>query len=164
MDTLLQIVMPPDKQMGVQFVWYWIVVYTFIVATYSTIRQIFTCRWAKTEGKLIDYGVEKFGTSIADPSMQEYKIDALYRYEVDATEYEGSEVSAWKMIASHNLKSLLKYQLNGVKIGENGEIDVYYNPKNPSKALLVLPCLKSQLITMSIGITPVVIYIFSYYS
>ena len=89
MQTLLQIITPPPKELGAQFVWYLIIVYTFFVTSYSIIRQIFTCRWKRVTGRLLKQSISKFATSIADPSMQEYQLDALYEYEVEGKIYRG---------------------------------------------------------------------------
>jgi len=93
-----------------QGVIFWIAVYACVVCSYSTIRQMMICRWEKTTGKLVQQGTLEFGTSLADPSMQDYKLNALYEYQVDGKQYLGTEVSAWKVIASHNVKGILGLQ------------------------------------------------------
>jgi hypothetical protein len=145
-----------------QGVIFFIAVYAFVVCSYSTIRQIMMCKWKMITGKLIRQGISKFGNS-SGSSSQAYKLDALYEYKVEGKKYFGTEVSAWKMVASHNLKQILKLQYRGIDKTNGGEISVYFNPGNPKKSLLVLPGLKSQLITMLIGLTPTIYYLYRYW-
>ena len=145
-----------------QGVLFWIAVYAFVVCSYSTIRQFMKFRWKATTGQLMQKGIQKFGTSLADPSMQEYKLDALYEYQVDGRKYLGTEVSAWKVVASHNVRGILGLQYKGIEKHPDGSIAVYYNPRKPQKALLVLPGWKSQLVTMAIGLAPSFYYLYRF--
>ena len=142
---------------------FWAAVYAALVCAYSAIRQMLTWRWQATTGRLLRLGTRKFGESLADPSMQEYLSDALYEYQVNGRHYQGKEVSAWKVVASRNLKGILERQQAGIeRQDDNDAITIYYNPARPAKALLIRPGWKSVLFTLAVGLAPTLYYLYRF--
>lgn len=66
------------------------------------------------------------------------------------------------MVASHNLRSLLRLQQKGVEVRRDNEVTVYYNPGSPAKSFLVRTGLFSQIFTALIGVGPLVFYLAMY--
>ena len=90
-----------------QGVFYWAAMYAFLVCSYSLWFQIRTRRWPSTTGMLEELGIKKFGATVNLPSNQEYVGKALYTYSVSGTQYEGSRISPWVIVVSHNARFLL---------------------------------------------------------
>lgn len=137
-------------------------VYLLLMCGYSVFHQIRTRQWPAAEGKLLSIGVKKLGATVWVVSDQQYVGSALYEYRVAGTRYEGSKISPWVMTASHNMRSLLRWQMKGVAVGANGVVRVYYNPNKPQKSILIRPGLVGLLITQAIGILPLVWYVVKY--
>lgn len=134
-----------------QGVMFWAAVYMFVVCLYSIVRQKQTNAWPCVPGKLLKIGVNTFGSSPTKVG-QDYVANALYEYQVDGKQYTGSTISAWGVVASHNMRFVLSLQSKAVKTLPGGRVCVYYNPKNPKKSLLIRPGWKSQLITAMLGL------------
>ena len=148
-----------DKQ-GVIF---FIGLYTFLVCSYSLIFQIRINGWSETIGSMAKEGVAKFGPNDIIRSHQDYRYKALYQYRVDGKEYQGSRVSPWVMIASHNARSVFALYKNSIHRHPGNKVSIYYNPKNPKKSYLIKTGIKSQAFTMMIALAPFVFYWFEYY-
>ena len=114
-----------------QGVLYFVVIYALVVCLYSLIRQILIRRWPLTTGVLQSADVEKWGSPELVVSKQDYTANALYGYQVAGKNYQGTRVSPWIIVASHNAKLILKKQLDGIEKNNDGSINVLYNPNKP---------------------------------
>ena len=66
------------------------------------------------------------------------------------------------MVASHNLRGLLRLQQKGVEVRHGTEVTVYYNPGKPGKSFLVRTGPVGQIFTALIGIGPFLFYLAKY--
>ncbi|MBD1389446.1 DUF3592 domain-containing protein [Neiella sp. HB171785] len=146
-----------------QGVWYWASVYALVVCSYSLWFQIRTRKWPTTKGKLVQMGVKKFGANVAVRANQDYVGDALYIYSVLNKHYEGSRISPWVFVASHNARFILEKQQAQVQIGADGGVNVYYNPRNPKKSYLIVAGKTGMVITILLGALPSISYWMKYY-
>ena len=145
-----------------QGVLYFVAVYMLLVVGYSFIVQLRVRRWPRVQGVLID---EKMEVMIPDAirSEQNYRVSSLYSYEIDEKKYEGSRVSTWTVVASHNMSFLLKMQLDRIeKTGETGVV-VYYNPKKPQKSCLIKPGITGLIVTFALVFAPISFYLSEYH-
>lgn len=143
-------------------IWLLAAAYALIVCTYSFLYQLRMRNWRQTYGTLDKRDIAPFGTSSRPLSGRHYKARTEYRYEVDGCEYTGSRVSAWDMVASHNLRGLLRMQLRGVRFDENGKVRVFFNPTRPNKSILILPGVGGMLLTALVGLVPCLLYYLAY--
>ena len=137
-------------------------IYVLLVCSYSVVWQIRMNSWPSVTGRLEKLGLQKFGSTKWAITDQEYVSDALYTYRVSGKEYAGKRVSPWVMVASHNLRGLLRLQQKGVEVRRDNEVTVYYNPGNPGKSFLVRSGPFSQMFTALIGVGPLVFYLATY--
>lgn len=145
-----------------QGVLFFVAMYLFLVVGYSLIAQWRIRRWPQVEGVLIE---AKLKVMIPDVirSEQNYRVSSLYSYRIDEKEYEGSRVSTWTVVASHNMRFLLKRQLDRIeRTGEAG-VAVYYNPKKPEKSCLIKPGVTGLIITCVLVFAPVTFYFTEYH-
>ena len=112
----------------------------------STVFQFRIRHWPETTGRLTDAAVKKFGPGEYDQSRQEYANVVGYEYEVGGKAYVGKRLSAWTVVASHNLKFILEQQLDGLQ--EGNSVAVYYNPSRPAKAFLKRPGILGIIVTL----------------
>lgn len=131
--------------------------YFAAAATWSLFHQLRLRRWPATRGRLVHAETRKFGSTEWVTSEQEYQTDALYEYTVAGTPYQGRRVSAWIVVASHNLRGLLERQLDAIERHPDGSITVYYNPNKPQKSLLVKPGWLGIGFTIGLGALPTVL-------
>ena len=110
--------------------------YCVLVAGYSFFKQYLVSQWPfvwgtlhKAEAKLI----------MPDNSLseQQYTSKALYSYQVNGVQYEGTRVSAMVIVATHNARAILNKQLQGIQKDAAGRVKVFYKPSNPKKSLLI---------------------------
>ncbi len=59
-------------------------------------------------GELVEFGVGKFGATDWVKSDQEYISKTLYRYNVSGVNYDGTRISPWIFVASHNARFVLE--------------------------------------------------------
>jgi len=137
-------------------------IYVLLVCSYSVIWQLRMNSWPNVTGHLGRLGLRKLGATEWAITDQEYVSDALYTYRVAGKEYKGKRVSPWVMVASHNLRGLLRLQQKGVEVRHGNEVTVYYNPGKPGKSLLVRAGPVSQVFTALIGIGPLLFYLIKY--
>ena len=137
-------------------------IYVLLVCSYSVVWQIRMNAWPHVTGRLETLGIRKFGATEWAITDQEYVSDALYTYRVGGEEYNGKRVSPWVMVASHNLRSLLRLQQTGVEVRHGNEVTVYYNPRRPRKSFLVRTGPVSQIFAALIGIAPLLFYVVKY--
>lgn len=117
---------------------------------WSMLYQIRIRGWPSTTGRMTEAGVKKFGPYKADVSSQQYKTSVGYEYEVNGAKYLGRHLSAWTVVASHNMKFILQRQLGDLR--EADSVMVYYNPSRPSRAYLKQPGLLGMFVTLLLSI------------
>ena len=154
-----------------QAIFFWEAVYTLVLLTYSFVYQLRVNAWPGITGDLVELGVKKFGATSQTSSDQEYVGNARYTYQVGGREYLGRRISAWGLVASHNMKFILDHQLGAIQqqpaslpAGSAGKVQVFYNPRNPGKSYLVKPGVKSQFITLLLGYLPLFLYWYRYHA
>ena len=146
-----------------QGVWFWAAIYTLIVCTYSLVFQIRTRYWPSTLGELNDIRVKRFGPKVLITYQQDYTSKALYQYEVSGVTYEGTRISPWVFVASHNARFVLEKQMASVQRTTDGKVKVFYNPKNPQKSYLIIAGRMGIAITLLISALPLISFYFKYY-
>lgn len=146
-----------------QGIGFWIAVYALLVCGYSCVYQLKVRNWPSTKGLLNKAFLSKFGSTERSTSDQEYLAKAHYSYRVLGQEYEGYRISPWIILASHNLKGILRVQLAGIKPSATGQVDIFYNPKRPSKSFLIPPGKLGLWVTFLLCIGPSVFYYTKYY-
>ncbi len=146
-----------------QGVWFWAAIYTLIVCTYSLIFQIRTRSWPSTLGELNDIRVKRFGPKVLITYQQDYTSKALYQYEVSGVTYEGTRISPWVFVASHNARFVLEKQMASVRRTTDGKVKVFYNPNNPQKSYLIIAGRIGIAITLLISALPLISFYFKYY-
>lgn len=145
-----------------QGIWFYGALYIFLVCQYSLIFQIRTRSWPYVYGKLAGLSVKKFGPTDPVLSEQEYTSKALYRYKVSGAEYEGTRVSPWVFITSHNIRFILEKQMSSVQKLPDGRVKVFYNPNKPSKSYLIVSGRLGITITLLISFIPFVLFFWRY--
>jgi hypothetical protein len=138
-------------------------VYVFILLGYSLVYQLRITKWPVAKGKLLVGEVEKINGTHPVLSEQEYVSKALYEYQVDGTDYKGSRVSPWVIVASHNAKIFLHKQMDKIQRNDDGSVEVYYAPSKPNKSFLIKPSTTGMLVTAVLGVVPIVLYGLSYH-
>lgn len=146
-----------------QGIWFWAGVYVFVVCTYSVVFQIRTRSWPVAEGELVQAGVKTFGSHDLVLANQDYVSKALYHYSVSGVVYEGTRVSPWIFVASHNMRFILEKQMASIQYHPNSKVKVFYNPTKPQKSYLIIAGKVGIVITSLIGLAPLVLYIFKYH-
>lgn len=154
LETMFDLAIDGEKR----GIWFWAAIYTFAVCCYSALYQVRVRSWPQVRGDLLDAGLVKFGATEWALANQEYVIRAGYRYRVAGVEYTGKRVSPWLMVASHNLRVLLRWQIAAIQRLPDGGIRVFYNPRNPRRSFLVLPGRTGIGITLAIALLPLVAY------
>ena len=140
------------KPEGILFV---AALYLLAVCTWSLIGQLRMRRWPSVEGVLLDAGTRKIGGGAWNLSDQEYANKVRYDYVVNGVSYQGNKLSPWIIQASHNLKVVLRRQLQKVGVAEDGRVTVYYNPRNPGKSVLIKPALFGIVFTAGLAYLPI---------
>ena len=111
--------------------------YVFVLLKLLGIFQCKTSPWPGTEGVLLKADLKKWGANEWGTSNQDYSTEALYTYRVNHKTYEGTRVSPWIMIVSHNAQSILKNQLKGIQENPDGTVKIYFNPAKPQQSYLI---------------------------
>lgn len=145
-----------------QGIWFWAALYAFVVCVYSLIFQIRTRYWPFTPGELADFGVEKFGETDWVKSNQDYASSALYKYNVSSVAYEGTRISPWVVVVSHNARFVLEKQMSSIQRLPDEKVKVFYNPHNPKKSYLVIAGKGGIFMTLLICALPLISFYFKY--
>ena len=138
--------------------------YCLLLLSYSAVYQLRIMTWPSTTGVLVNRGARKVGGTHLVTSRQEYAASALYEYCVNGEHYQGSRVSPWVMIVSHNAKFLLDRQLARIRSNNDGGVAVFFNPRNPKKSFLVLPGKTGLAVTIALALLPILLYWFAYHA
>ena len=146
-----------------QGIWFWAALYVFIVCVYSLIFQIRTRYWPFTPGELAELEVEKHGATESVKSNQDYTSTALYKYNVSGVAYDGTKISPWVFVVSHNARFVLKKQMSSIQRLPDGKVKVFYNPNNPKKSYLITAGKVGICITLLICALPLILFYFKYH-
>ena len=111
-------------------------VYALVVGAYSLYRYVRIGSWPSVVGRLNCATVGGQTASIV-PSDRTYAAEVSYRYTIDGKTYEGTRLSPFLVMATYNLRSLLRHQLKGIQTTENGGVRVFYNPQQPENSYLI---------------------------
>ena len=141
-----------------QAVVFWGAIYLGLVGFASLIFQVHVRGWPSTNGVLVHADLAPWGGPTWARSDQQYKLDGLYRYQVDGQTFEGHRVSPWVVVASHNARFVLKQQLKGVDRRPDGTVTVYFNARRPHKSYLVRPGLAGIMVTLVVAVGPLGYY------
>jgi hypothetical protein len=136
-----------------QGVWFWAAFYIFILCVYSLVLQIRTRYWPYAEGVIVESSVEKF-RSASLKTDQNFIANALYKYNVSGLEYNGTRISPWIIVASHNAKFILAKQMSAIQRLPDGKVKVFYNPNKPRKSFLAIASKLIVCITLFLGALP----------
>ncbi len=134
-------------------------VYSLIVGFYSLMCYLRISRWPSVVGKLESAGVEGW-TPSAVVSDRNYGAEVSYRYQIGGDDYRGSRLSPFLVVASHNLRFLLRHQMKGIEACAGGGVRVLYNPSRPEKSYLVAPNAVGYATIASVMFLPTVAYLF----
>ena len=146
-----------------QGIWFWAAIYMLCVCTYSLIFQIRMRYWPYTFGELKNIGVARFGAKVIVKSEQDYISKAMYQYRVSGVTYDGTRVSPWIIVASHNSRGLLEKQMTSIQRSADGRVKVFYNPNKPQKSYLIIAGQMGIAITLLISVLPLIAFYFKYY-
>lgn len=122
-----------------QGVFFFAAVYVVLVLAWSLVYQLRVAAWPVTRGRLIAAGVRRFGATDIVRARQDYVVSAEYEYTVGGTTYRGKRLSPWLVVASHNLRAVLRRQVEQVRRDAEGAVDVYYDPRRPQRSFLLKP-------------------------
>ena len=146
-----------------QGIWFWAALYAFIICVYSLIFQSRTRYWPFAQGELAEFGVEKFGATDWVKSNQDYVSKALYKYNVSGVAYDGTRISPWIFVVSHNARIVLEKQMSSIQRFPDGKVKVFYNPNNPKKSFLIIAGKMGIFITLLISVVPLISFYFKFY-
>jgi hypothetical protein len=117
-------------------------------------------RWSSVFGELKQTNVELLSTSTIITRDQNYFAQVSYTYNVDGKEYQGRRLSPFIIIASYNLRFLLRLQMKHVETRDDGRIRVFYNPQRPEKSYLIPPRTTGLITVISVMFLPLIMYFF----
>ena len=79
---------------------------------------------------------------------REYEAAVRYSYCVDGVDYENDQLNPWVVMATHNLRFLLKLQFRGIQRQAGDNVTVYYHPQKPQKSYLTIPGWRSIVLVV----------------
>lgn len=124
--------------------------YFALIGVYSLIYNIWLNRWPSVIGELQEQCVEGSGVGAVSPSDREYRAMVRYSYTVDGVVYEGDRLNPWLVMATHNLRGLLKLQFRAIKRHGGTQVTVYHHPGKPQKSYLDVPDWPSILLAATL--------------
>lgn len=139
-------------------------VYAAVTLGYSAVRQAGARGWPTTRGVLAEAAVKKFGATEWAVGEQDYRVAALYTYQVNGETYEGKRVSPWVVVASHNARFILQRQLSRIRRLEGNTVEVFFNPARPGKSFLVRPGKFGLSVTFVLAVAPLAVYWYAYHA
>ncbi len=137
-----------------QGIWFWGGIYALVLCLYSFVIQVRTRSWPWAPGALQEAGVEQVGGRDPATSDRDYTSKALYHYSVDGQQLEGTRISPWVFVASHNARAVLEKQLQAIQHLPQGGVKVFYNPSKPDKSYLIVAGRVGLLVTVLAGSIP----------
>lgn len=145
-------------------IFFYVAIYAFVLLFYSIIFQIRVNSWPSTTGNIENIGIRYFGGKEWAKTNQEYVATSLYTYTVEGIKYHGRRISPWAIVASHNMLFILKHQLKNVQHTGDGNVKVFYSPRNPKKSYLIKPGVKGLVVTLILALIPMVLYWSKYHA
>jgi hypothetical protein len=148
-DTLREI---GQQALGgnIQAIFFWVASFVSIACVGSAVYQLRIRKWPMVKGVLLHADTEKFGATDFVAADQDYIIKLAYDYQVDGEQYRGTRLSPVVMTASGAGKAVLDYALSNLQ-QQDGKVDVFYNPRSPTKSFLQKPGIFSGLFTLFMG-------------
>ncbi len=116
--------------------------YFILVGVFGLISMYRKSKWPSVIGQLLDEKIEGAWGGRHDETNFGAKV--LYRYSVDGVTYENDQINVWHIRMTYNLRALLKWQFRFIERHGQSRVTVYYNPKRPEKAYLVVPGVKQM--------------------
>lgn len=148
----------------VQGIFFYAAVYAVLVLALSLRYQLRVAAWPAVRGRLIDARVRALGATEIVLVNRDYLASTRYEYTVDGTTYQGNRLSPWQIVATHNLRVLLRKQLQRIDSDPDGGVTVYYDPKNPRKSFLVKPGRAGIAFTAALAVGIALLYWFRYHA
>jgi hypothetical protein len=133
--------------------------YCIVTGCYALFYCIRISRWPSVIGVFIQKEIAVWSSS-AVTSDNNYFVQISYLFKVDGKEYRGHRLSPFIIIASHNLRFLLRLQMKHVDISDDGKVRVFYNPRRPEKSYLIPPSATGYIIIISFMFLPLIAYLF----
>lgn len=133
--------------------------YCLVLGGYALFYCLRIRRWPSVFGELKQSNVELLSAS-ATTSDQNYSAQVSYTYNVDGKEYQGRRLSPFIIIASYNLRFLLRLQMKHVETRDDGWVRVFYNPQRPDKSYLTPPRTTGLITVISVMFLPLIAYFF----
>ena len=147
-----------------QGIFFWAALYAFVLCAYSLIFQIRTRYWPSTRGELAEMEIEKFGAADRVKSDQSYMSRALYKYKVSGVTYDGTRISPWIIVVSHNARFILEKKMSCIQRFPDKRVKVFYNPNNPRKSYLIVAGKVGICLTLFLCVLPVIAYYAKYHA
>ena len=116
--------------------------------------------WPQVSGQLIKSEIESVGLDLQTRDMN-YHANLRYQYSVGGIDYEGKRLSPIQIVASTNMRALLRWQMRYITYLEAGKdrIAVFYNPKKPQKSYLIKPLKVEPFIYISFAALPLIFWL-----
>ncbi len=134
----LKMVLPAGRNVSLAVMLSFMGLFALLIALASSREAKNTQNWKSTWGKIESSGVEKFQTSVESGSGRRrwqtlQRANVVYSYKVDGNDFKSDKVvEGWKSSASFGF--LAKRAAS--KYPEGQPVEVFYDPANPSRALL----------------------------
>ncbi len=134
-------------------------IYCLVLGSYALFYCLRIRRWPSVFGGLKQSNFEFLSTSTSTRD-QNYFAQVSYTYIVDGKEYQGRRLSPFIMIASHNLRFLLRLQMKHVETRDDGRVRIFYNPRRPEKSYLIPPRTTGLVAVISVMFLPLIMCFF----
>jgi hypothetical protein len=134
----LKMVLPAGRNVSLAVMLGFMGLFALLIALASSREAKNTQNWKSTWGRIESSGVEKFQTlSESSGGGQRWqtmqRAQVIYTYNVNGHEYRGDKVAeGWKSSASFGYFA----RRAAAKFAEGEPVEVFYDPANPSRALL----------------------------
>lgn len=133
-------------------------VYFVMAGLLSLILSLRIRSWPTTRGTLAHSNLDSMTPSMRADDVN-YYADLKYSYVVDGVRYEGKRLSPTYIVASANLRFLLKWQISGITRLENNEVVVFYKPSAPQKSYLIKPGKIALTCTIGFILLPLIFWL-----
>ena len=112
-------------------------IYFAACGVFATVNALRHSRWPVVVGVLLEAEVARTGGSSFRVDEWEFAGRVRYRYEVDGVRFEGDRLSPYLVMATYNLRFLIRWQLGWIeRVGVDG-VRVRHHPTNPRKSYLI---------------------------
>ena len=131
-----------------------VLAYFVIVGCYAIFVTFRMSRWPSVIGQLHSIG-EKAGVPSWSPDEQNFTGHARYTYTINGINYENDCLSPFYLLASYNLRFLIRWQLRFVERVKPDGVRIYYHSKKPKKSYLIRIGLRSKTLVIAIFVVPI---------